>query len=170
LISTDQSLTLATGNGQVLIDPNNVIVGPLTATGMASAKGTETVESRHLVIFDGTNGNNTPGVAYPIDDGREISKFQNGLGIGNENSPAYTLDTASHSSVALPNYLTVRRLTPKECERLQGFPDNWTLEKIDQKGNLVEQKDSARYKQCGNAVTVSVVQWIMERLVEAHKG
>jgi len=50
LISTDQSLTLATGNGQVLIEPNNVKVGPLTATGMATAKGTETTDSHHIVI------------------------------------------------------------------------------------------------------------------------
>ena len=48
----------------------------------------------------------------------------------------------------------VRRLTPTECERLQGFPDNWT-EGI---------SDTQRYKCCGNAVTVNVIQAIMERL------
>ncbi len=55
-------------------------------------------------------------------------------------------------------YLTdakIRRLTPKECERLQGFPDNWT-EGI---------SDTQRYKCCGNAVTVNVIQAIMERLL-----
>lgn len=50
----------------------------------------------------------------------------------------------------------VRRLTPVECERLQGFPDNWTL----------GQSDSTRYKQLGNAVTVNVVEWIIKRLVK----
>ena len=49
----------------------------------------------------------------------------------------------------------VRRLTPVECERLQGFPDNWTD----------GQADSARYRQMGNAVAVPVVEWIMRRLV-----
>ena len=49
----------------------------------------------------------------------------------------------------------VRRLTPMECERLQGFPDNWTE----------GQSDSARYRQMGNAVAVPVVEWIIERLV-----
>ena len=44
----------------------------------------------------------------------------------------------------------IRKLTPVECERLQGFPDNWT-EGI---------SDTQRYKCCGNAVTVPVVQWI----------
>ena len=48
----------------------------------------------------------------------------------------------------------IRRLTCKECERLQGFPDGWTD----------EQSDSQRYKQLGNAVSVPVVKAIMERL------
>lgn len=52
--------------------------------------------------------------------------------------------------------MTVRRLTPKECERLQGFPDDWTA----------GQADSARYKQMGNAVAVPVVSWIIERMVQ----
>ena len=51
----------------------------------------------------------------------------------------------------------VRRLTPVECERLQGFPDNWTD----------GQADSNRYKQMGNAVAVPVVQWIINRMVGA---
>ena len=52
---------------------------------------------------------------------------------------------------------TVRRLTPAECERLQGFPDQWTE----------GQADSHRYKQLGNAVAVPVVQWIIERFIQA---
>jgi DNA (cytosine-5)-methyltransferase 1 len=50
----------------------------------------------------------------------------------------------------------VRRLTPKECERLQGFPDDWTA----------SQADSSRYKMMGNAVTVPVVEWIIKRMVK----
>ena len=55
----------------------------------------------------------------------------------------------------VPDGSTFRRLTPVECERLQGFEDGWTD----------GQPDSARYKQMGNAVCVPVVEWIMERLV-----
>lgn len=51
----------------------------------------------------------------------------------------------------------VRRLTPIECERLQGFPDDWTS----------GQADQHRYKQMGNAVAVPVVEWIVKRLVGA---
>jgi DNA (cytosine-5)-methyltransferase 1 len=61
---------------------------------------------------------------------------------------------------------TVRRLTPVECERLQGFPDDHTKYRIDGKKGLTEQSDSARYKQMGNAVAVPVVEWIFSRLVE----
>lgn len=53
----------------------------------------------------------------------------------------------------------VRRLTPLECERLQGFPDGWTAEGIDG-----PQSDSARYRQLGNAVAVPVARWLAERI------
>jgi len=59
---------------------------------------------------------------------------------------------------------TIRRLTPVECERLQGFPDNWTKYRIDEKGNVVENSDSQRYKMCGNAVTVDIVEMIAKKL------
>ncbi len=57
----------------------------------------------------------------------------------------------------------VRRLTPLETERLQGFPDGWTLPTIEIAS--VDTLDSARYHACGNAVSVPVVQWIGERIV-----
>jgi DNA (cytosine-5)-methyltransferase 1 len=60
----------------------------------------------------------------------------------------------------------VRRLTPIECERLQGFPDGWTSHRIDPKKGLVVQADSSRYKQMGNAVAVPCVQWIIDRIKE----
>jgi len=54
----------------------------------------------------------------------------------------------------------VRRLTPTECERLQGFPDGWTD----------GQADAARYRQLGNAVAVPVVEWITRRLVAVDQS
>jgi len=88
----------------------------------------------------------------PIQDARELDKKQNGLGVAQAGAPAYTVDTISHQAVSFST--TVRRLTPRECERLQGFFDGWTE----------DQSDSARYKQMGNAVTVNVVEWIGRRL------
>lgn len=54
----------------------------------------------------------------------------------------------------------VRRLTPTECERLQGFPDGWTV--FDAEGNSIS--DSARYRMLGNAVAVPVAEWIARRI------
>ena len=51
---------------------------------------------------------------------------------------------------------SVRRLTPVECERLQGFPDDWTA----------GQSDSQRYKQMGNAVAVPVVEWLIGNICD----
>ncbi len=50
----------------------------------------------------------------------------------------------------------VRRLTPLECERLQGYPDGWTE----------AQADSARYRQLGNSIAVPVFEWVARRLLE----
>lgn len=50
----------------------------------------------------------------------------------------------------------VRRLTPRECERLQGFPDDYTL--------IPGASDSARYKALGNSMAVPVMRWIGERI------
>jgi site-specific DNA-cytosine methylase len=61
----------------------------------------------------------------------------------------------SRATVLIVNPI-VRRLTPMECERLQGFPDGWTE----------GQADTHRYKQMGNAVAVPVVSWLVNRLME----
>jgi len=53
----------------------------------------------------------------------------------------------------------VRRLTPKECERLQGFPDDWTAYAGDQKIS-----DTQRYKMCGNAVSVPVIELVATKI------
>ena len=60
-----------------------------------------------------------------------------------------------HSPNVLSDY-GVRRLTPVECERLQGFPDDWTVP---------AGPDSARYKAMGNAVTVNTVRWVLGRIL-----
>ena len=65
--------------------------------------------------------------------------------------------TASHGDQgAIASAVGVRRLTPVECERLQGFPDGWT--------QLGDTKDNKRYAALGDAITVPVARWIGERL------
>lgn len=60
----------------------------------------------------------------------------------------------------------IRRLTPLECERLQGFPDGWT--DIPYKGKE-HPSDTARYKAIGNSFPVPVIKWIGERIVQVEK-
>ena len=209
------------------------------------------------MLFRSTEGNRMA-VAYPIQDGREIEKHQNGTGVADEGSPAYTLDQTGAQAVAYPidtrnalrdpekydaqnrqglgigkdgdpsstvtsafipavaydEYndtlggnvhhalragtkqstgvvvnqevvgtlrsggdggvpssrgehlvavptMAVRRLTPLECERLMGWPDDHTRWKADG----TEQADTHRYKQCGNGVASPVAQWIGEQLI-----
>jgi len=93
------------------------------------------------------------------------NKQSEGRGFGENGDPMYTIDTVSGHGVATST--TVRRLTPMECERLQGFPDGWSAQRIDhKKGIVVDQADSSRYKQMGNAVAVPVAQWIMNRIMQ----
>ena len=67
----------------------------------------------------------------------------------------------------LPAPCGVRRLTPREYERLQGYPDDWTRYGVDERGLTVELKDAPRYRGCGNGVTRNVAEWIGRRLVAA---
>lgn len=67
---------------------------------------------------------------------------------------SHTLSTTKVEQV-LRGTIGVRRLTPTECERLQGFPDGWTAGQV----------DSNRYKQLGNAVAVPVAEWIGRRIM-----
>lgn len=60
----------------------------------------------------------------------------------------------------------IRKLTPRECERLQGFPDDWTLYGLDKNDNIIEISDTQRYKMLGNAVTTNVIEYIANRFKE----
>jgi DNA (cytosine-5)-methyltransferase 1 len=69
------------------------------------------------------------------------------------------MGTGGNNVSGVATSTNVRRLTPVECERLQGFPDDWTA----------GQSDSTRYKQMGNAVAVPVVEWIVQNIVDVAK-
>jgi DNA (cytosine-5)-methyltransferase 1 len=94
----------------------------------------------------------------PIQDVRPIDKGQNGLGIGNEGDPSYTLDKMATQGVA--HKMAVRRLTPTEVERLQGFPDGYT----DIRPNDKETPDGPRYKALGNSMAVPCMSYIGKRI------
>lgn len=74
-----------------------------------------------------------------------------------------TLTAVQKDNMVLDD-MRIRRLTPIECERLQGFPDQWTAEGVD--GPI---SDTQRYKMCGNAVTTNVVEAVFRRIFESNK-
>ena len=65
----------------------------------------------------------------------------------------------------------VRRLTPLECERLQGFPDGWTDigEWVDSKGKKHKEADSPRYKALGNSIALPPWKWVLKRLCACYE-
>lgn len=82
---------------------------------------------------------------------------------------SYTLATQQDQTMFVPDAdaYVVRRLTPRECERLQGFPDDWT--RIPYKGKPAEEcPDGPRYKACGNSMAVPVMRWIGERIQQVE--
>lgn len=92
--------------------------------------------------------------------GRPSDKGRMGTGIGEPGDPQNTLSKAHHHALFIPSHYIVRRLTPLECERLQGFPDNYT--------NVADLSDSARYAAIGNSMTVNVMRWIGKRINYVH--
>lgn len=136
----------------------------------------------------GTGGNNVPMLAEPLTyDGLNQTLDDSGihrtLRIGRDSSdfvaqPIYSFDTQFGSNAAVFEDLSptlkasqqspsisspgvaIRRLTPMECERLMGWPDDHT--KWTAAGN--KQTDSHRYKQCGNGVVTPVAEWIAKHI------
>jgi DNA (cytosine-5)-methyltransferase 1 len=138
-----------------------------------------------VATYWGTGGARVPYV-FPIQGtviGRSDEAGPMGKGYADDGEVMFTLDRVSSHAVAFDTFnqtvsdtsqtikahsannetigtvfqtSTVRRLTPTECERLQGFPDGWTD----------GQADSHRYKQMGNAVAVPVVEWIINRIIK----
>lgn len=103
-----------------------------------SAPGRRQEDDYNLVAFDPKAGGNST----------SSGAFEDGTGI--------TPTLAGQRPHAISTRTIVRRLTPLECERLQGAPDGWTD---------TGQADSPRYRQLGNAVAVPVFEWVARRLV-----
>ena len=115
--------------------------GPLTAGMGKGPRGTEGVESNHVIAFGAQNS------------------AQQGDSVSEHVTP--TLDKSKTPAVAQAS--AVRRLTPTECERLQGFPDDYT--QIPYRNKPAEScPDGPRYKAMGNSMAVPVMRWIGERI------
>lgn len=125
-------------------------VGTLTAGIHKGPRGTEAIDSNH--IFAVTNPITFEPI-YAFD-----TQFGSNAAVFEDTSP--TLKSSQQPPSVSPPGLAVRRLTPLECERLQGWPDDHTRWTADGK----EQADTNRYKQCGNGVASPVARWVGEQL------
>ena len=119
--------------------------------------------STHCMGTGGSQGHASIAVAHAVDvynqtiDGDCAATLTEACGGTNTSGPKVMAHT-----------MTVRRLTPRECERLQGFPDDWTL--IPWRGKPREQcPDGPRYKALGNSMAVNCMAWIGQRIAEVSK-
>jgi DNA (cytosine-5)-methyltransferase 1 len=109
-------------------------------------------------------GQNMVAQPIPLDlrnSGRDPEKYdainRQGVGVGEPGDPAHTVTSAFVHGMA--QGMAVRRLTPRECERLQGFPDDYTA--------IPKAADGPRYKALGNSMAVPVMAWIGKRIANA---
>lgn len=142
---------LTTGTGQRLDAETDDMIVVNTLDRMAGGPDDNAAQAGHLVPVTFTSRGRDGGAQTEAQTDGIHPALRSGRGGGRRDS-----------GVALG--ASVRRLTPRECERLQGFPDDWTL--IEWQGKPAA--DSHRYAACGDAVTVNVAEWIGRRLMAAH--
>lgn len=111
------------------------------------------------------NSGQPPAIAYAFKAGQGAKA--GGIGYAEEQSPTLTsASSGTNLAPAVMHGVAVRRLTPIECERLQGFPDNHTM--ISWRGKDADEcPDGPRYKAIGNSMAVPVMRWIGERIAAA---
>lgn len=102
-------------------------------------------------------GGREPKVVIPVLTPDRVKKRQNGRRFKTDGEPTFTL-TAQDRHGVMTEGLKIRKLTPRECWRLQGFPD-WAFDKAQEVNSKTQL-----YKQAGNSVTVNVIKAIAERL------
>jgi DNA (cytosine-5)-methyltransferase 1 len=157
------------------------VSGTIKASGGVAGGGSETFLSQPVAVYEnhpsdsrvtelgdvsstvrarwGTGGGNAPMVSQPmVWDTTNITSPQNGSN-PKPGDPCFTLAKGQHPP--LLTSMAVRRLTPVECERLQGFPDGYT--NIPWR-KAAESPDGPRYKALGNSWAVPVVAWIGQRI------
>jgi DNA (cytosine-5)-methyltransferase 1 len=177
LLSTDKSLSPRTGNEQTLFAPvafdgYNQTISDVSQTIRADkSDGDHVGMVLQAVAYDEYNDSLGGQVHHALRAGTkqstgvmvEAAGFKPGASadartIGYEEGVSPSLEAGgggNNKPAVMTPTMAVRRLTPLECERLMGWPDDWTA----------GQPDSHRYKQCGNGVASPVAQWIGEILI-----
>jgi DNA (cytosine-5)-methyltransferase 1 len=148
------------------------VAGPITAGISKGMRGTEGIDSNWAVIHgtqdpcvsdiafaQGRNNGGENVLVQPI----AFNSKDYGSDATTDMSPTLrslgAYDANGGGSMAVAQQMAVRRLTPRECERLQGFPDDYT--------DIPKAADGPRYKALGNSMAVPVMRWIGQR-VQKH--
>ena len=116
----------------------------------------------------GTGGNNQPLVVKEVYDAQRRHDYQP---FGDVCETIQARYGTGGNNIPMVRDAVVRRLTPTECERLQGYPDGWTDigEWTDTKGKKHKPADSPRYKALGNSIALPFWEWLAKRIVKQLK-
>jgi DNA (cytosine-5)-methyltransferase 1 len=155
-------------------DSRNYLVQPVISLDRASFNQGKNAQFDFEVSDKGINSpivaKGPSAVCYSIDQGGGKSACN----VAEGQAPTLTCTHGGEPAVCYeqPKFrYTVRRLTPLECERLQGFPDGWTDigDWTDTKGKVRKTSDSARYKALGNSIALPPWKWVIKRLCACYE-
>nr|WP_297463061.1 DNA cytosine methyltransferase [Ferrovum sp.] len=156
----DVATTLSAHGGRQDFDPETFIVESecFSLAGNTIGRGRDA----------GGNGNGFSDICYTLTSNdvhaiAEIIAFDSRQDPVSSTERFGALGSSSPQAQSIVEGSQVRRLTVLECERLQGFPDNWTL--VPWRGRMAP--DTLRYKAIGNSMSVPVMRWIGQRIAEA---
>lgn len=181
------TITARQGKGPDSDATTTLVTHALTAEGSdasedGTGRGTPIIPVDLAQVTSGQNRSN------PKDGGpdgtlaatsRSAVAFGHTVGIDVQASENVTPTLRVGSGGASVAAASVRRLTPVECERLQGYPDEWTLKRAElvqagnrweQTGTVLEQADAPRYRQLGNSIAVPVFAWVASGIVMVEEG
>lgn len=170
LVQTEKSGTLGTGNDQTIFTPtpiNLMVATRCKALGRGTGFGVgEPGDPANTISAAHSHG--VFATAIPING--KATRWQGG-GEVNGTLQAKESGQSLNLNNTVRQNMVVRRLTPMECERLQGFPDGWTdigdWVKTDKRGREIKVKgsaDSPRYKALGNSIALPFWDWMLRRM------
>jgi len=155
--------TSQTGNGMGYKEEQSYTLNTTDVHGVAFGWQNSSHQGMSIDTISPTlDKSKNPAVAIPYDLHQVTSPYNSQ---NRENGdPCHTLarDSAAHASIVTAS-TAVRRLTPVECERLQGFPDNYTQIPWNKKV-FIDCPDGLRYKAMGNSMAVPVMNWIGKQI------
>jgi site-specific DNA-cytosine methylase len=183
----DETQEVGRTTNTVVFEPKSMLEENWASADVKNTLRAGESKSAHVIVHDAvpTDEELNPGVAATLrsggDGGIPSSRGEHlavqplgfsagnsdkayGIGITEDGTPPIRAGASgtNQSPTVMTSELAVRRLTPLECERLQGWPDNHTLNRADGKQNA----DSTRYKMCGNGVAAPVAKWVAKHLAK----